>query len=229
MRAVKISERNIMFTKPTVYGWDLNLGLILGDKRNYVIDTGVGLSSVQPILDYIGDNKKPIAVINTHWHWDHVWGNWLFENSLIISHSLCPKLIDKTWDEYVEKNSQHVLAGHVKKKLPNLVFEDKLYFCDDGVEIFYSPGHTEDCISVYDQRDKILHAGDNIGDTDEVIVPEIDTDLETFEKLLALYSKYDFDICISGHNKPRKKDVISRMSLALPDSWKKQLAAKSCN
>ena len=215
MKAVKITDRNIMFHKPTLYGFDLNLGLILGENRNYVIDTGIGRSSVQPILDYIGSDKKPIVVVNTHWHWDHMWGNWVFKDSLIISHPLCRALADKHWDEYVEKYAEHITEGGVHKKLPSLVFESSLYFPDDGISIFHSPGHTEDCISVYDERDRILHAGDNIGDTNEFIVPEIDTDVETFRRLIALYGRYDFDVCISGHNKPQGRDVLERMEEAL--------------
>jgi len=211
-----------MFTKPTLYGWDLNLGLILGDNRNYVIDTGVGKSSVQPILEYISGDKKPIVVINTHWHWDHVWGNWCFEDALIISHPTCRDLLDKHWDEEVEINSQHVIDGDVHKKLPSLVFENELYFPDDKIKIFHSPGHTRDCISVYDERDKVLHAGDNIGDTNEIILPEIDTDFEAFGKLIKLYGTYDFDICISGHNKPQSKDVLERMAAALYKKMKEQ-------
>lgn len=222
MKSIKITDRNIMFYKPTIYGFDLNLGLLLGKNRNYIIDTGVGGSSVQPILDYIGSDKKPIVVINTHWHWDHVWGNWCFEDSLIISHSICRELTDKHWDESIERNAEHVIEGDVRKKLPNLVFEDKLYFPDDGVSVFYSPGHTEDCISVYDEKDKLLYAGDNTGDTNDEILPEIDTDLETFKKLINLYDTYDFDVCISGHNKPQGKDVVERMNSALYECIRKQ-------
>ena len=215
MKAVKITDRNIMFTKPTMYGWDLNLGLLIGDNRNYVIDTGVGRSSVRPVFDYLGNDKKPMVIINTHYHWDHVWGNWCFPDSMIISHSLCRVLIDKHWDEDIEHNKQHVIDGDVYKKLPNLVFLDKLYFPDDGVSIFHSPGHTKDCISIYDERDSVLYAGDNIGDTDEEILPVIDTDPGTFNRLLSLYDTYDFDVCISGHNKPQGRDVLKRMDIAL--------------
>ena len=78
MKPIKISNRNIMFTQPMEKTYDLNLGLILGAKYNYIIDTGLGSGSVAPILEYIGSDTKPIIVVNTHYHWDHVWGNWVF-------------------------------------------------------------------------------------------------------------------------------------------------------
>ena len=223
MRVVKITDRNIMFTQPMGRHYDLNLGLILGEKNNYVIDTGLGSGSVGPILKHIGDDARPIIVINTHCHWDHIWGNWVFEKSLIISHSKCRELEDKYWDEVAREYSDHI-DGEVHKCLPNLVFEGCLQFPDDGISIFHTPGHSEDGASVYDSVDKVLYAGDNIGDTEEEIVPWIDTDMETFRRLIDIYKNYDFEYCISGHNKPQTKNVLARMEASLAAAWEKQSA-----
>jgi len=201
--------------------YDLNLGLILGEKHNYIIDTGLGSGSVATVLEYIGDDAKPLIVVNTHCHWDHIWGNWVFINSLLVSHALCRELEDTHWDEALAENLESV-DGEVHKCLPNLVFEGSLYLPDDGIRIFHTPGHSADCISVFDEVDKVLYAGDNIGDTEDNIVPWIDTDPETFKRLIESYRQYDFEYCVSGHNKPQKKQVLDRMASGLADSWKKQ-------
>jgi len=206
--------------------YDLNLGLILGSRNNYIVDTGLGSGSVAPILDYIGDDGKPIIVVNTHFHWDHIWGNWVFASSPIISHATCRELADSCWDEALRENAGYV-DGEVHKCLPNMLFEGCLHFPDDDVSIFFSPGHSEDCISIYDAVDKVLYAGDNIGDTEDAIVPWIDTDMETFQSLIELYKRYDFDVCISGHNKPQNKSILARMEASLADAWKKQIIDKA--
>lgn len=103
-----------------------------------------------------------------------------------------------------------------------MVFEGSLCFPGDGISIFHTPGHSADSISIYDAVEKVLYTGDNIGDTEKNIVPWIGTDHETFRRLIETYKKYDFDFCISGHNKPQKKDVLTRMEFALDDAWKKQ-------
>ena len=226
MKPIKITERNIMFTQPMGGEYDLNLGLILGDENNFIIDTGLGAGSVASILEYIenSDNAdKPIIVINTHHHWDHIWGNFVFEkkNSLIISHAKCLELFNAEWDESLTKNAEYQ-DGEIQKCLPNTTFEKDMYFSNDGIKIFHSPGHTIDCISVYDERDKVLYAGDNIGDTDDEVIPWIETDFETFQALIEMYGKYDFDVCISGHAKPQTKDIIDRMREALPEAWEDQ-------
>jgi len=208
--------------------YDLNLGLVLGLKHNFIIDTGLGSGSVAPILERIGNDGKPIIVINTHSHWDHVWGNWVFEDSLIISHTRCRELEDKSWDEVIRENAQYI-DGKANKCLPNMIFDECLYLPEDGIRVFYTPGHSIDCISVYDEVDKVLYAGDNIGDTEDGIVPWIDTDQETFQSLIETYKEYDFEFCISGHNKPQKKAVLARMESNLADAWKKQLKNMESN
>jgi glyoxylase-like metal-dependent hydrolase (beta-lactamase superfamily II) len=225
MKPIKISERNIMFTEPMGKDYNLNIGLIIGKHHNFVIDTGLGSGSIAPILKQLENSRKPIIVINTHAHWDHVWGNWIFHNSMIISHVKCKELMDKYWDmaynDFSEKKD-----GEVIKWLPNLIFEQSLAFSEENIEIFHTPGHSIDSISIYDRDDKVLYAGDNIGDTDKFIVPYIDTDIDTFKKLIETYKKYDFNLCISGHNTPQKKDVILLMENALEESWKNQIEGK---
>lgn len=222
MKPVEISRRNVMFTEKMGEEYDLNIGLIMGKRHNFIIDTGLGSGSVKPVLEYIKESKKPIIVINTHFHWDHIWGNGVFKNNIIISHRKCYELEDKYWEKAFEK-FRETADGEVYKTLPNLVFDTSLYFPEDGVELFFTPGHSCDSISIYDEADKVLYAGDNIGDTANEIVPYIDTDKATFKSTIELYEKYDFDYCISGHNKPQGKDVIERMDFALAEAWKKQV------
>ena len=77
MEINKLKNRNIIFTYNNPDGWDLNLQLVKGNKYNYIIDTGLGSLSILPVINYIKDDKKPTIVINTHSHWDHIWGNSL--------------------------------------------------------------------------------------------------------------------------------------------------------
>jgi glyoxylase-like metal-dependent hydrolase (beta-lactamase superfamily II) len=222
MQAVKLTNRNIIFTEPMGNEYALNLGLIISKKHNYLIDTGIGSGSITPVMEYLKGNTNPIVVINTHFHWDHIWGNFLFKNNTIISHILCRKQIDEHWDEMLERNKGSI-DGETEKCLPNLVFSDSITFCDDDIEIFYTPGHSIDCISVYDNVDRVLYAGDNIGDTDEVIVPYIETDIEVFRNTLEIYNRYNFEISVSGHNKPLTKEVLILMERDLEDCYKRQM------
>ena len=211
MRIEKIKNRSVLFTYSTSAGWDLNLHLIMGRKYNYIIDTGLGHLSVEPIKEYIKGDNKSIVVINTHYHWDHVWGNNSFNQSTIISHKLCRDIIESKWETMMERNKEYC-QGEVKMYLPNLVFEKELYFPEDKIRIIYTPGHTIDSITVVDEEDKVINAGDNIGDTMDEIVPHLycENSLLYMDTLLK-YKEIDFDTCISGHNMVLGKEVIDKI------------------
>ena len=212
-----------MFSEPMGSLYSLNMGLITGQRYNYLIDTGLGSGSVIPVIRYLSGDNKPVVVINTHHHWDHIWGNFLFGNSLIAAHALCRELADEKWDIMLTENTEF-LDGGTEKCLPNLVFSDSLEFSDDSIELFYTPGHSIDCISVFDRIDRVLYAGDNIGDTEETVIPYIETGIALFRDTLSRYREYDFSVCVSGHNRPFGKEIISRMERDLDRCWEKQLA-----
>ncbi len=210
MKIEKIKNRSILFTNSIPAGWDLNIHLIMGDKYNYIIDTGLGSSSIAPIKEYLKHNSKPIIVINTHYHWDHIWGNSSLKNCIIISHKLCREMIEVNWEEMIQRNKQY-LNGEVEMYLPNLIFEKELYFPEDKIRIVYTPGHTIDSISVIDEVEKVLNTGDNIGDSIDEIIPSIYCEKDTYINTLLKYKDMNFDTCVSGHNIILERQVIDKI------------------
>ncbi len=55
--------------------------LIAGDKRAILIDTGMGVANIRSLVESL--TNKPITVVNSHAHWDHIGGNHLFDEILI--------------------------------------------------------------------------------------------------------------------------------------------------
>lgn len=66
--------------------------LIVGKNNCLLIDTGLGIKNIKNELDKI--TNKPIIVINTHFHFDHIGGNKLFNNIIKTSKkriiNICP-------------------------------------------------------------------------------------------------------------------------------------------
>ena len=108
----------------------------------------------------------------------------------------------------IDKNKQFFVKSDIQMCLPNLVFEDTLYFPDDKIRILHTPGHTADSISVLDEEERIINVGDNIGDSMDEIVPSIGTNKEIYSNTLLEYKKIDFDTCVSGHNVILRKEVF---------------------
>lgn len=208
MITLKVSNRITMFTEDRE--WDLNLYLIEAEHCNYIVDTGLGNEHSEFILDYLHGNgccEKQLKIINTHYHWDHIWGNGKFKDNDIIAHKKIIELINENWDGTYLRNSD-CKRGDVEKVLPNVLIDKELYFSDDQIRIFYSPGHTSDSISVLDEKDRVLIASDNIGDDDDDIVPNLYVSKSDYLDTLYKYKSLDWEIVLSGHNKVRSRDVI---------------------
>ena len=214
MEIRKIKNRSVLFTSSPASTWNLNVHLIMGEKNNYIIDTGVGSLGIAPVKEYIKNDLKPVVVVNTHYHWDHIWGNGLFRENIIVSHKMCREMIESKWEEMIQKNKQYI-CGEAYMYLPNLVFEKELYFPEDKIRIIYTPGHTIDSISVLDEEEKIINVGDNIGDNLDELIPSLYCELSEYTDTLMKYSKMDFDTCISGHNVVLGKEVINRIKSML--------------
>ena len=59
----------------------VNTYMVVGDERAALIDSGMGVGDVRGEIARITD--LPCTVLNTHYHWDHVGANALFEESAI--------------------------------------------------------------------------------------------------------------------------------------------------
>ncbi|MDF2989468.1 MAG: Zn-dependent hydrolase [Eubacterium sp.] len=210
MQQRKINNRGVLFTFD-MFDWDLNMYLILGKKYNFLIDTGLGSLCIEPVMEYIKNQSKPLFVINTHYHWDHIWGNSSLKNCSIIAHKLCRDMIEKEWEVMMRKNGRFCY-GNAEICLPDIVFDAEIYFPDEQIRIIHTPGHTIDSISVLDEKDRILYAGDNIGDTMDDILPSLNCERDAYLCTLMKYKELDFDLCLSGHNGILQKDVLDVIS-----------------
>lgn len=207
MEIKRLGQRGVLFTYKNPSACDLNLYAIQGRHYNYIIDTGLGSLSAQPIKDYLKDTGKQAIVINTHYHFDHVWGNGAFDDSLVISHTLCREMMRSEWEHMMHEYGYRC-RGEVKMKLPDLVFSGELRFAEDAIRLFHSPGHTSDSISILDETDRVLIVADNVGETMENLVPSLSCEKEIYRSTLERYLALDFVHCVSGHNVILKKSAI---------------------
>jgi glyoxylase-like metal-dependent hydrolase (beta-lactamase superfamily II) len=62
----------------------VNSWLVAGSERAVLLDTGLGIAPIRPVVEALTD--LPISVLNTHSHFDHIGGNHEFEE--IVIHEL---------------------------------------------------------------------------------------------------------------------------------------------
>ena len=205
MELKKVGSRGTLFTFHDL-GIATNVYVIHGKQHNYIIDTYLGPDIMKPINQYIEESvgNKPIIVINSHSHWDHVWGNSLYSSTLIIAHEKCREYMQRDGQKKLEKHGQYQ-KGEVVLTYPNLTFTGRIFFEEDNVLVYHTPGHTDDAISVLDMQDKVLFAGDNL----ERPIPFImSKNLSQYIKTLQDYLNIDAGIIIGGHTGCEDKTLI---------------------
>jgi len=165
VKDVKIEEvgtRGVMFGFEQPYR--TNVFVINGSRHVFVCDTCLGSEPMNQVKQYFAEKRidsKQVVVFNSHGDYDHFWGNGCFRSSLIIGHQLCRSRIEKESQKDLEEFKAHKL-GEVEIVAPNVVFDKSVFFADEGVEFYHTPGHTEDSSSCYDHVDRTLFVGDNV-------------------------------------------------------------------
>ena len=105
-------------------------------------------NQMEDVKKYLEENNlltKPVIIFNTHGHLDHMGGNEIIESKHIIAHHFSNEEFQATID-LLQKYDAYKPAIE-KIIFPNLTFKDRLNFVDEGVEFFYTPGHTKDSAS----------------------------------------------------------------------------------
>ncbi|MFW9924914.1 MAG: MBL fold metallo-hydrolase [Candidatus Thorarchaeota archaeon] len=212
MKTQQVGSRGMVFifddfTTPE-YECPTNVYVIIGNKNVYVCDTFLGPDSMKEVKEYLAQKcpQKPITVFNSHHDWDHHWGNCAFPNSRIIAHELCLEKMDEEALNEMEKNKDQ-MKGKVIYTPPNVLFKNILLFDEDEIKIFYSPGHTIDSSSLYDMKDKILFAGDNL----ERPIPYLTTNLNGLKEYITSLDKYnelEIKQIIPGHGPISTTDIL---------------------
>lgn len=90
-----------------VYSW-----LVEGSDRAVLLDTGMGILPIRPVVESL--TNRPVSVVNTHYHFDHIGGNHEFEE--IAIHELGAGLIEQEVPQdllaaYVDYGERQLQAG----------------------------------------------------------------------------------------------------------------------
>lgn len=149
--------------------------LLLYDESNecVIIDPGFSNQNERAkFLQFLSNTSlKPVGLINTHCHVDHILGN------RFISEQFGLKIMA---NEHENSNlgiadATADIYGLPKPQSPSIeVFlndGDNVSFGNSVLQVLFTPGHTAGGISLYSEKDKIVVAGDllfqgSIGRTD---------------------------------------------------------------
>jgi cyclase len=201
--SLRISARGTLVSFDDPYF--TNVYIIFADEFVFVLDTFLGddpMQIIRNIISNAGCSEMPLVIFNSHADYDHYWGNGAFKKSIVTGHERCRARIISESAESLLKYAEHK-RGHVEIVPPNLVFQKSLKFIDEEISFFYTPGHTIDSSSCFDERDGVLFVGDNV----ESPIPYLNhPNFEQYKRTLEAYLELDWKTIITGHD-PSMEDA----------------------
>jgi glyoxylase-like metal-dependent hydrolase (beta-lactamase superfamily II) len=167
-----------MLTEPFVHDFvRANIWHLRGRDVDLLVDTGMGICPLAPQIDT--SDGKPLLVVATHIHLDHVGS--LHEFPLRAGPRMSAAHFDSMDEAVTYAHMFHDLDGAVSKlpapgwkaadyKIPpapltrTLDEGDLVDLGDRQFRVLHLPGHSPDSIALFDEADGLFFAGDAIYD-----------------------------------------------------------------
>ncbi len=209
MRRERIAENIFVFTSD-LYA-QVTAGVILTDEGAVIIDTLPFPQEAAELKRFVRHHSSHGAryVINTHHHADHIYGNYLFPEAEFLAHELCRKALLRHGQRMLdEAKAQTPALAEVRLCIPDVVFDRGeliVHLGGRSLHMIWTPGHTDDSISVLVKEDKVLFAADTVMPVPYVVFG----DMETMVDSLGLISKLPVDSIVQGHGEVLLRGEVS--------------------
>ncbi len=202
--------------------------LITGTDKALLWDTGTGIGDIKQIVDQL--TELPLIVLNSHTHYDHVGGNYQFDNIYGVAtdftkknaegrpHEIAKEFITGDW---IWKPTPAGFANETYELKPfqitkTIVHQDQIDLGGITLEILHTPGHAPDALCLLDRANRLLFTGDTFypaplyAHFDESDVDQYVESANYLAKLIV-----DVDHILPSHNIPwASSDYLKKMAIA---------------
>jgi glyoxylase-like metal-dependent hydrolase (beta-lactamase superfamily II) len=198
--------------------FDQDIVAVLGGGEALLVDTRSTLAQAREIRDDLRDLGSPRVgiVVNTHWHFDHAFGNALFRPAPIWGHERCRTMLERFGEEARSRVATRIpdIAADLADTVidpPDRLFAETATLDLGGREVrlaYLGRGHTDNDIVVSIPDADVLCAGDLV----ENGAPPSFSDAfpmdwpATAERLLALTG--DATVVVPGHGDPAGRPFV---------------------
>jgi glyoxylase-like metal-dependent hydrolase (beta-lactamase superfamily II) len=186
--------------------------LLIADEEVVLIDSGIGEEQLGIIKDEVD------ILINSHYHIDHILGNYLFENLWIVEEEadvtssfenykrfagILGTSIEDSWLAWFHQYFKFHASSPTSIFKSNEVFK----FGDTNWQAVHTPGHSPGHCAFYEPRRKIMFASDIDLTPFGPWYGNPTADLPDFIDSIKLLSNFDIDVICSSHSYPKKDNI----------------------
>jgi glyoxylase-like metal-dependent hydrolase (beta-lactamase superfamily II) len=202
--------------------------LMVGTKQALLFDTGMGIGNIKAIVARL--TSRPIVVLNSHTHDDHVGGNWQFPFVYGMDTTFTRASAKGSREDAQAEIAKDQLCGALPKGFDPAKYSTRPWkislFVHNGfkinlggrtIEIISTPGHTPDSISLIDRANSLLFTGDTFY-PGEIWLYRPETDFSAYlasvKKLAALAP--ELKLVLGAHNVPvAQPSVLPQLDAAI--------------
>ncbi len=157
-----IDERTFAIGEPLYYQQNFSY-LIAGSERAVLFDAGPGYRDIRAVAESL--TELPITFVPSHFHYDHTGNRITFERVAVVD---LPRLRDRAKDNELTLTWFEHLGSAEGIEAPTLVIDEwlpiggEIDLGDRSLRVLYTPGHTNDSISLLDLSNGAIFVGDFI-------------------------------------------------------------------
>ena len=179
-------DKNVVFWQLDNHTWigsgnrvsSETLYLIEGNDKAALLDAGTSIPDLDKIVAKI--TKKPVSLLLTHGHGDHVGGAGCFDELWMNTADAGMLRNYKGTVHHIENGQRFDLGGRV-------------------LEAFYTPGHTNGSITFLEVGTDKGYSGDAYGSTNLLVNTSLETILNTAVESLKYYKEHGYKYFYPGH------------------------------
>lgn len=157
-----IDQATFAIGEPLYYQQNFSY-LIVGSERAVLFDAGPGYRDIRAVAESLTD--LPITFVPSHFHFDHTGNRITFESVAVVD---LPRLRSRAQDDQLTLTWSEHLGSIEGVEAPTLAIDEWLPIGSDidlgerSLRVLYTPGHTDDSISLLDTSSGKLFVGDFI-------------------------------------------------------------------
>ena len=208
----QLNENTYAIYEP--YQWQEAISyLLIGSEKAMLVDTLQGIGDLKSVVEQL--TNLPVIVVNTHSHFDHVSGNYQFDDIYGMDNTFT---LDNAKGHDHSVNVGNMTADTFWKNVPENfsadTYENKPYeiskYLRDGeiidigdrpIEIVFTPGHSPDSLVLIDKNNRMMMTGDSFYPA-PLYVYSATSSFRDYANSVQTMLKYqsDVDFLLPGHN-----------------------------
>ena len=171
-----------------------SLYLVEGNSRAILIDAGARVPGLDQIVAKI--TTKPVTMMLTHAHGDHVGGVGPF-----------PEVYLNAGDMPIVPNNMRNYMGRIRYLTDGEVID----LGGREIEVIFTPGHTAGSATFFDKANHYGFSGDAFGSTNLLVFTNLSTVMYTAERIENYMKKNDIRFLFPGHYSGDNLETLQRV------------------